>query len=144
MKKLLLVASVSLVAITSCKKDDDDETISINGTWKLNKTEVKYGNGATESETPNSCEAQTSFNFGDDGKVTSKVYYNDGTACLSEMYNGTYSYDSGSKILKLTENGSTEIFEVASLTASEFVILSDSDDYDDDGKTDKEYLYFKR
>ena len=144
MKKLLLLASVSLVTITSCKKDDDDETISITGMWKLNKTEVKYGNGSTESETPNSCEAQTTFTFGNDGKLTSKMYENNGSNCISDTYTGTYSYDSSNKLLTVTQSGYTESYEVASLTSSELIIVSDSDDYDDDGKIDKEFTHFKK
>lgn len=144
MKKLILLASVSLFAFTSCKKDDDEETISIVGEWKLNKTEIKYGNGATESETPNSCESQTKFTFGSDNRLTSKVYYSTGTACLSDSFSGTYSYDSGSKILTVTEGGDTETFSVSSLTSSEFVLLNDRDDFDGDGKIDSEYLHFKK
>ncbi|TDX87196.1 lipocalin family protein [Epilithonimonas xixisoli] len=144
MKKLILLASVSLFAFTSCKKDDDEETNSIGGDWKLNKTEIKYGNGSSESETPNTCEAQTTFSFKNDNKVTSKVYYNDGTRCISDTYTGNYSYDSDSKILTLTESGETDTYSVTTLTSSEFVLLSDSDDYDGDGKVDREYLHFKK
>ena len=63
---------------------------------------------------------------------------------MSDTYTGTYSYDSNKKLLTVTESGDTEVFEVSSLTASEFVILSDADDYDGDGKTDKSYLHFMR
>ena len=59
MKKLIILASASLFAFTSCKKDDDEDMNSIVGEWKLNKTEIKYGNGSSESETPNTCEANT-------------------------------------------------------------------------------------
>ena len=145
MKKLLFIAASGLLMFISCKKDNDDEEMaSIVGTWKLNKTELKFGNGTTTTVTPNSCEAQTSFNFSNHGKVTSKVYEKVGTSCLSDTYSGTYSYDAGKKLLTLTEDGDTEVFEVSSLTASEFVILSDADDYDGDGKTDKSYLHFMR
>ena len=145
MKKLLFIAASGLLMFISCKKDNDDEEMaSIVGTWKLNKTELKFGNGTTTSVTPNSCEAQTSFTFSNDGKATSKVYSKVGTSCVSDTYTGTYSYDSNKKLLTLTEDGDTEVFEVSSLTASEFVILSDSDDYDGDGKTDKSYLHFMR
>ena len=144
MKKLILLASVSLFAFTSCKKDDDEDMNSIVGEWKLNKTEIKYGNGSSESETPNTCEANTKFTFGSDNKVTSKVYYSVGSACQSETLSGTSSYDSGSKILTLTESGETQTYSVTTLTSSEFVLLSDSDDYDGDGKVDREYLHFKK
>lgn len=145
MKKLLFIAASGLLMFISCKKDNDDEEMaSIVGTWKLNKTELKFGNGTTTSVTPNSCEAQTSFTFSNDGKATSKVYSKVGTSCVSDTYTGTYSYDSNKKLLTVTESGSTEVFEVSSLTASEFVILSDADDYDGDGKTDKSYLHFMR
>ncbi len=144
MKKLIILASASLFVFSSCKKDDDEENISIVGDWKLTKTEIKYGNGASESETPNNCEAQTTFTFGNDNKVTSKVYFNDGTACLSDTYTGTYDYDDNSNTLTLTENGYTDTYSVTSLTSSEFVLLSDSDDYDDDGKVDREYLHFRK
>jgi len=145
MKKLLLLAASGLLMFTSCKKDNDDEEMaSIVGTWKLNKTELKLGNGTTTSVTPNSCEAQTSFTFSNDGKATSKVYEKVGTSCLSDTYTGNYSYDSSKKLLTVTESGETQVFEVANLTNSEFVILSDSDDYDGDGKTDKSYLHFMK
>lgn len=145
MKKLLFIAASGLLMFTSCKKDNDDEEMaSIVATWKLNKTELKFGNGTTTSVTPNSCEAQTSFTFSNDGKATSKVYSKVGTSCVSETYTGTYSYDSNKKLLTVTESGNTEVFEVANLTNTEFVILSDSDDYDDDGKTDKIYMHFMR
>lgn len=145
MKKLLFIAASGLLMFISCKKDNDDEEMaSIVGTWKLNKTELKFGNGTTTSVTPNSCEAQTSFTFSNDGKATSKVYSKVGTSCVSDTYTGTYSYDSNKKLLTVTESGSTEVFEVANLTNTEFVILSDSDDYDGDGKTDKSYLHFMR
>lgn len=143
MKKLILLAAVSLLAVTSCKKDDE-EMISITGTWKLSKNEVKFGNGTNESQTPNSCEAQTYFDFGNDGKLTSKVYEKVGTTCTSDTYTGTYSYDADKHLLTVTESGYTNTNEVITLTASELVIQTDIDDFDDDGKNDKVYTYFAR
>ena len=145
MKKLFFLAAASLLTITSCKKDrEEEETPTIVGNWKLNKTELKLGNGSTNIVTPNSCEAQTSFTFSNDGKATSKVYEKVGNTCTSDTYTGTYSYDAVKKILTVTESGSTESFEVANLTMTEFVILSGTDDYDNDGKTDKSYLHFMK
>ena len=99
MKKTLFI-SLCLIAFSSCKSDDE-ETASIVGDWKISKIEVKYGNGSTESLTPNNCEAQTTMYFKNDGKGGSKVYYLDGNICKSDSFNGTYTYDPNSKKITL-------------------------------------------
>jgi len=143
-KKLILFALASLV-ITSCKKDNDDDTISIVGTWKLNKTETKYGNGTTSLVTPNTCEAQSFYNFGNDGKLAVKIYYNDNSSCLNSSYSGIYSYDSGKKLITVTENSSTKTVSVEQLTSSDLIFVgAEDEDYDSDGKSDKTLVHLKK
>lgn len=146
MKKLILLASACLFLNTSCRKDDDDnESISdIVGTWKIEKWVVAYGNGSNETDTPNACEAKSNVIFGSDNKLTGNDYFGNEGSCVLESTNGTYSYDANTKVLKLSAEGEDNYTKVEKLNSSELVVIFSEDDFDDDGKMDKEYIYFKK
>ncbi len=142
MRKLILSCSVLMIAITSCRQGEDEA--SILGTWKLNKSEVRYSDGRTEYITPNSCKAQTTFTFTNDGKVSATLCERIGTTCMNDTYNGSYTYNTSQRLLTLTYNDYNQNFNVKTLKDTELIVLSESQDYDGDGKADNTYLHFTR
>lgn len=145
MKKLLLIAICSLFVTTSCRKDDDEKKVDlIVGTWKLNKQVTQYGNGTSETENPNSCEAQSNFVFASDKNLLSNEYYSSGTSCVLDDTSGTYSYDETTKLLTLILDGDNNSVKVETLNSNELIISVEEGDLDGDGKTDKFLTYLKK
>ncbi len=145
MKKLLLIAVCSLFVATSCRKDDEEnEANLIVGTWKLNKQVTQYGNGTSDTDTPNPCEAQSNFVFAADKNLLSNEYYNSGTSCLLDDSSGTYSYDPATKLLTLVLDGDNTSVKVETLNSNELIISVEEGDIDGDGKTDKFLTYLKK
>lgn len=145
MKKLILLASAGLFLATACRKDDDDKPQDLLiGTWTIEKYVVAYGNGTDETDMPTTCTAKTNLMFGSDGKYTGNDYFDSGSNCTLESTIGTYSYDANTNTLKLSSDGANDFSKVEKLTASELVILYGESDFDNDGKNDKEYIYYKK
>ncbi len=142
MRKCIVLGSVLMIAITACREDDEDS--SILGTWKLNISEVRYGDGRTEYITPNSCKAQTTFTFTNDGKASAKLCERVGTTCMNDTYDGSYTYNASQRLLTLSYNDYHQNFNVKTLKESELIVLSESLDYDGDGKADNTYLHFTK
>ena len=73
-------------------------------------------------------------------------YYDDSTgSCkLTDTLNGTYSYNSSTKILSIIDNGTTENNEIFKITNSEMQIITDTDDYNNDGVLDMEIAVFAK
>lgn len=146
MKKLILLASACLLVTTSCRKDDDENqsTSAIVGTWKVEKFVMAYGNGETEATIPDACRGKSNLVFTSDNKVTGNDYFNNAGSCILESISGTYSYDDNTKVLKFTADGEDDYTKVEKLNSSELVIMYGEGDFDGDGKTDKEYIYYKK
>ncbi|MCD9853152.1 lipocalin family protein [Epilithonimonas sp. JDS] len=145
MKKLILLASAGLFLATSCRKDDDDNPQDLLvGTWTIEKYVVEYGNGTTESDAPTTCTGKSNLIFGSDGKYTSNDYYDSGSNCDLESNIGTYSYDNNTSTLTVSANGASDNSKIEKLTNSQLIILFGESDFDDDGKTDKQYIYYKK
>ena len=141
MKKLILLAFVSAFVFNSCRKDDDNNEPTIVGTWKLNKNIVKYGNGTSETITPNSCEAKTNITFANDGKYIDVGYSDFSGECLNYTTIGTYFYNKQNKTLTITDD---ETVDIASLTSTELVVINEKYDSDGDGKLDYLYTYLTK
>lgn len=143
-KNLLLAAGATLVLATSCRKDDEDLE-AINGTWYIAKYVTVYGNGTTDTDTPDACESKTNIILDSDSNFTINGYYQDAGNCKSELNKGKYVYDSSSKSLKFTHSdGETEYYDVESLSSSELVLIEEEGDFDDDGKNDKDLVYLRK
>lgn len=144
MKKILILAVVAGFAITSCK-NDDEETPPIVGTWKINKSTYKYGDGTSDTEIPDACESKSNFTFKEDGVLINDEYYISGSStCTPDYSTGSYSYNENEKNLYLNFDGSTETFKVITLNNSELVLAGEKDDYDGDGTDDDFTLYLKK
>jgi predicted small secreted protein len=79
MKKIYVLLTLGSL-LFSCNSDSDDEknTASLVGDWKISKAEVISGsNNSTVlySETLTGCDANTSFEFKNDGKYALKYFY---------------------------------------------------------------------
>lgn len=138
-----MLAVVAGFAVTSCK-NDDEETPLIVGTWKLNKTVINYANGTSNIETPNSCEAKTEIIFNADNSLISNEYYNSGSSCVLDDATGNYSYNQSASKVSITLDGTTDDFNILSLTTSELVIRGQDDDYDGDGNNDQFIVHLKK
>ena len=144
MKKLILLAFVSAFVFNSCRKDDDNKPTFV-GTWKVDKYVTVFGNGGSQTFTPNSCEAKNSITFTNDGKIISVEYGNNYTGeCVSNTINGTYFYNEQNKTIAMYGD-EVNTYEIASITDAELVFINKpSYDYDGDGKVDQDYIYYKK
>ena len=150
MKKILF-ASLACAFLLSCNRDNDDDnssSSSVVGKWKITKYLTISGKDKTtilDSETNSGCEASDSFEFKSD-KTYIFNYYDDSTgSCkLTDTVNGTYSYNSSTKILSIIDNGTTENNEIFKITNSEMQFITDTDDYNNDGVLDMEIAVFAK
>lgn len=143
MKKTLLLFATGLLFITSCKNDDDENQIV--GTWYINKYVTQFGDGTSETETPDTCEKQSNLIFAADNNVQSNEYYTSGSSsCELDRTSGTYSYDESTRLLSWVIDGENLSVNVTTLNSSELVFVSDEGDYDGDGKNDKYLVYLKK
>lgn len=150
MKKIYLLGALSLL-LFSCKNDDDDNTMaSIVGDWKLSKIEVVSGSNNNDilySENVVGCNANTSFEFKNDGNYEFKYYYKSGNQCeLDYVYSGLYNYDRTAQTIsvKETTSNSSDIYKVEKLNSNELVISELTYDQDNDDIDDKEVYYLHK
>lgn len=137
MTKNLVLGALSVLALSSCRKDDEENTPTIVGVWKPLKEIVISGkDGAIiSSENSDSCYKKSTFNFKNDNTVISTIYEEnmDGNCTNFGSETLPYSYDANNK--KLTVEGEEQ--EVLSLSSTEFQIVSDYDDVNNDNFDDK-------
>lgn len=145
MLKKLLLLTVTILTVTSCRNDDANDSSTgnqIKGKWNYNKTVIISGNNQSilSSTIANSCEKKSYFEFTDD-KVTEYYYQLNNNQCILD-YSGTslYHIDSNN-ILYYEDNASMKI---ESLNNSELVFQVDLYDYDGDGKKDKFLEYYQK
>ncbi len=146
MKKLLFALAAALLLIFSACRNDDDSPSNpplspLVGTWKLTKAVAFSGTGNTvlqEIPTP-ACEGQSTFQFRQDNKFTFKTYSSaTGTCTLDSTDDGTYAYNTNTKIMTFNYNdGTSETTQVKSLSNTEMQILIDTEDVNDDGTLDQ-------
>ena len=114
MKKILLIASISIFAFSSCDKDDDDDcqtnVANLSGTYKL--TALKYKpSGMAEIDlyaTLDACEKDDLTILNSNGTYS---YQDAGTVCVPDgSYAGTWSL-SGNTITVDGDQGTISSFD---------------------------------
>lgn len=138
MTKKLLLGALSVLALSSCRKDDEKEnTPMVVGVWKPSKEIVISGkNGAVLSSTVSSnCYRRSTFNFKEDNNVISNIYdENISGECVTFGEDSfPYSYNSANKTIIL--DGEEQ--DVLNLTDNEFEIVTQYEDMNDDNFDDK-------
>jgi len=153
-KKLTLLALISLFII-SCRKDDDEKSESIIiGTWKLidyRSVSGKDGSIIYSNTIPeNDCKRKSNYNYKNNGKYIGEYFRDPNTgecgnkAFLEEM---DYVYNESSKTISYKIDGITQdILNVNSLTKTEMqILMNDQMDQDGDGTPDKIFsIYIKQ
>ncbi len=140
MKKILFFGALSVLALSSCRKDDDDEqnTPTVVGIWKPSKEIVISGkNGAIiSSEVSTTCYKKSTFDFKSNNTVTVDIYEEnmDGACANYGKETLSYSYDAVTKKLKIEGE---EDQEVLNLTSNEFQIVIEYSDVNNDNFDDK-------
>lgn len=156
---LLLIISTSIISISSCKKDknDDNQTNSIIGIWTFNNTMVNTtvgGMDLVEYLTTNfditTEEAQAykdllkeDYPVEDTNTATVEFKadesYHIATIDMTDEENGSWSMSSDGKMLSLVDSDQYQTdLEIVSLTTSSFILTtildkSDEFDFDQDG-----------
>ncbi|CAH0164735.1 lipocalin family protein [Chryseobacterium sp. Bi04] len=146
MRKLLFLAVSAFLLLSSCDNDDNSEP-TVLGTWKMTKEMYISGkdNSIFDSTPYSACKSQSNFVFAADNTATFSQYDLNGTTCtLKNSSNFTYSYDSKTKTLTLDANNTQESYVLNSLTDNEMQILTNTDDYNDDGIDDKSVIVFNK
>lgn len=156
--KKIFVFSVALIGLTACRNDDDKSTnqeASIVGTWQPVKYIAYDGktNQVIESETENvnDCEQKERFIFTNDGKTTSTHFeinpQLNNTCVQTRAEKGTYKYDSSKKQVSIVweeEPNETSTAEVIKLTSTEFEVVEEIYDVNNDNVEDKHTTLYKR
>jgi lipoprotein len=153
MKKLLL-ATVAVVSLTACSRNNGADEITpepvspIVGTWKYVRTEIISGvDGSTlNTRVPDECGSKNTLEFRVDGKHIDKEFIKIGGQCTQDGdEESRYDYNPATKILKLTySDGSVEQEEVLLLDATNLHILPEEYDYNRDGVDDKVIMFYVR
>lgn len=153
MKKILLT-TLAIGLLVSCRKDDENknnnDAVSITGTWKAVKKEVISGKDMKrilETELSNECQKNSRFEFTTDNKYNVVAYDNFAGKCVIEdQFSISYSYNSTTKKLAI-KHSSSEAYEgtVEQLTTTKLQIMGEYlGDYDKDGINDYERTYYER
>jgi hypothetical protein len=114
-----LLMVVLCVGITSCSKDDDNET-SIVGTWNMSKTISGRASLKERVTTYPDANNQSTLTLNSDGSFSST----DTEDGKTELSSGIYTYDPAKNLLTMTykyANGSTE---TSTLTVKELTVTS--------------------
>ena len=151
MKKIYLLGAVSLL-LFSCKTDDDNEIniSSIVANWKFSKAEVISGSNNTVlySETIVGCDANTTFEFKNDGKYAIRYFLEQNNQCQFDYEDAwLYNYDQTAQtiVTKRSNSSHTEMYKVEKLNDYELVLfLYDDYDQNNDGIEDKNVYYLHK
>ena len=118
MKRILLIATISLFTLASCDKDDDCEqnVNTVSGTYKLTALKYKPSGSSTEIDfyaLMDACEKDDLTILSSNGTY---VYDDAGTVCSPDgSFNGTWSL-SGNTITVDGEAGTISSFDCENLT----------------------------
>lgn len=140
MKKILF-ASLACAFLLSCNRDNDDNSSSVVGKWKIIKEIVLSGKDKSqlESVTASGCEASNTYEFKSDNKFEFKLFSDfSGPCSLDETLIGTYNYNTSTKMISIVKSdGTSDNLEVYKLSNSELQSLDYNDeDYNGDGIND--------
>ncbi len=108
MRKILFSFIGGVLILAGCSKDSDNNA-SIVGTWNANKiVSLEYVNNTPAG--------------GDTTTLGTLVFNSDGTVTSTDSSgtdNGTYTYNSSSKLLTIVSDGDTTKANVTNLTSSD-------------------------
>ena len=154
---LLLIITISIISISSCKKDDESPTNNIIGTWTINKTTtsltvdgmdlVAYltANFGLTTEEAQAYEMMMKEDYPGSDTDTEIVEfkadnsYHIASIDMTDEEDGTWSISADGKTLSLVDSDQDQTeLEIVSLTASALVLTTTLDereeyDLDDDG-----------
>lgn len=157
MKKFLLLAGISVLALNSCKDEDIQywELDQMNGTWKYDKMQLQprikvngvIVDGPVQNTTFTGCDAENSMVFQKDAKkVTTTTYQDIGNGACGVV--GTeeqdFQYDSSARTLTfITPGVDPDVYQVEILT-KDVLQLMKATDYNNDNIEDVVRLTLKR
>lgn len=152
MKKYLLLFAFSALALSSCEDDDvqNYEIDMLKGEWKITKTEIISGQDNTtviSTDTPTGCSAKSTTEFRTDYYTAYTAVTGVGASCTSSKTEGTYTYDSEAKVIRVKYNNDSERpYKIVILSSSELRIMQmfDNIDYNGDQIIDYIYTSYKR
>lgn len=152
MKQKFLLVFATILLFSSCGNDDNENNQNgikpIVGTWKMSKTMIISGSNNTilRSTHITGCEAQNTFEFGQNQNFSIKYYTKNNIECIPNGFDaGTYQYSENSKMLTFTYSDSiVESAVVHSLNTTEMMTVDHIEDYDNDGVNDTSVILFKK
>jgi hypothetical protein len=132
MKNIFILLALAVgFTFTSCSKDDDaapTKTEMLTGkNWKVTAETVSVNNG-TPSDVytmASACEKDNSINFASDGKFTFDEGASKCAANEPQTQTGTWSFENGETVLKMTQGTSTANQTITELSASKMVLTVD-------------------
>lgn len=141
MKKTLFLAICAGFISTSCSRDNEDDTISIIGSWKPSATmKISGTNGKIIStQTPSDCNKKSTFHFKSDNNFTNHIFEEESnTGICTDFGSQTapYSYQYGTS--KIIIDG--DEYEILKHTQHELQIVVDYGNFDTDNVEDKDVL----
>lgn len=152
--KKIFVFSVALIGLTACRNDDDKSTnqeASIVGTWQPVKYIAYDGktNKVIDENVKDDCAQKTRVIFSNDGKTTTTQFESDlQTNSCNEFdpKTGTYEYNSSKKEISILFEGASKskTTSILKLTDTEFEVVGEVKDINNDGVDDKLTTLYKR
>jgi len=93
MKKLILlfVASISLTSITSCSKDDDNSSASLEGKWEYSKEGFATNGQEVLTDYDHTVGCSKDFIRITATTVADHSFFNDGDGCEEEIFTVSYT-----------------------------------------------------
>ncbi|MFN3020130.1 lipocalin family protein [Chryseobacterium sp. TY3] len=138
MKKLLFLAVLSII---SCRDDNDGSSSEVVGKWYVKESGIISGKDGSKLQWDefSMCERKTSIEFTNDGRIIQKVFTEKANGdCVEEpVENGSYTYDSNTKVLSGKIGSDNFTREVEKATKSELNFILFKYDKDNDGHLDK-------
>lgn len=152
--KKIFVFSVALIGLTACRNDDDKSTnqeASIIGTWQPVKNIAYDGktNKVIDENVKDDCAQKTRVIFSNDRKTTTTQFESDlQTNSCNEFdpKTGTYEYNSSKKEISILFEGASKskTTSILKLTNTEFEVVGEVKDINNDGVDDKLTTLYKR
>lgn len=126
MKKILSILGMSamIFATTSCNNDDNDPVLepSIVGTWQpttLKISGVANGQNFTQTMSANECQLKSRAIYNENGTGVYNVWDDSEGTCVQQPANDfTYNYNRDTKVITITDNGTSQSGTVTTLNAT--------------------------
>lgn len=143
----LTVVVVVLSIVSSCRNDDNNSNSnSVEGQWKMVKTEVVYSkDGSVKAEAifNGDCEGKSNITLTNGNTTTSWYGLQNGKCDVIDKSVGTYVKDGNKLITKIGDN--IETHDILTLTKTDFVLQGDyGKDLDGDGKNELQRVTLKK